>query len=76
MTTDYQKNTEKGLKWTKKVETAKKVFQPAFGCVQHPKAGQNTKHTSETYSDYYHSFANTSKPRQIDAIVLWLVNNN
>ena len=23
----------------------KKVFRPAFGCVQHPKAGQNTQHS-------------------------------
>ena len=22
-----------------------KVFWPAFGCAQHPKAGQNTQHT-------------------------------
>ena len=29
----------------KKVEMArKKVFQPAFGCEQHPKAGQNAQH--------------------------------
>ena len=26
--------TEKGLKWTKKFETAQKVFQPAFRCAQ------------------------------------------
>ena len=25
---------------------AKKMFQPAFGCAQHPKAGQNTQQTS------------------------------
>ena len=26
--------------------TLKKVFQPAFGCAQHPKAGQNTQQLS------------------------------
>ena len=36
--------TEKGLKWTKKFKNDwNKVVQPAFGCVQHPKAGQNTQ---------------------------------
>ena len=30
----------------KKVENGpKKVFRPAFGRMQHPKAGQNTQHT-------------------------------
>ena len=24
-------------------KTAEKMFQPAFGCKQHPKAGQNTQ---------------------------------
>ena len=33
--------TEKGLKLTKKVETAEKVVQPVFGCAQHPKAGRS-----------------------------------
>ena len=26
------------------MKTAKKVFQPALECAQHPKAGQNTQH--------------------------------
>ena len=31
----------------KRLKTAeKKVFQPDFGCTQHPKAGRNTQHTS------------------------------
>ena len=35
--------TEKHLKLTNKVEnSSKKAFQPAFGCGQQPKAGQNT----------------------------------
>ena len=39
-------STEKGEKWTKKVENAwKKVVWPAFGCAQHLKAGRNTQHT-------------------------------
>ena len=25
-------------------KTAEKMFQPAFGCAQHPKAGRNTQH--------------------------------
>ena len=38
--------TEKGLKSTKMLENGwKKVVRPAFGCAQHPKAGQNTQHT-------------------------------
>ena len=37
------KITEKHQKCTKKVENTKnEVFQPAFGCMQHPKAGLNT----------------------------------
>ena len=28
----------------KKSQTNKKVFQPAFRCMQYPKAGQNTQH--------------------------------
>ena len=37
--------TKKALKWTKKVEKRlKKMFRPAFGCAQHPKAGRNTQH--------------------------------
>ena len=28
----------------KKVEKGKKVFQPAFGCAQHPKAELNMPH--------------------------------
>ena len=37
--------TEKALKLTKKVEKRlKKMFQPAFGCAQHPIAGRNTQH--------------------------------
>ena len=40
--------TEKGEKWTQKVKNIwKKVFQPGFGCVQHPKAGRNTLHSIE-----------------------------
>ena len=36
----------KGLKLTRNIENgSKKVFLPAFGCAQHPKAGQNTQHT-------------------------------
>ena len=27
-------------------KTAEKMLQSAFGCAQHPKAGQNTQHTS------------------------------
>ena len=39
--------TEKSLKSTKKFEKQlKKNFQPAFRCPQHPKAGQNTQHTT------------------------------
>ena len=33
--------TEKGVKWPKK---AQKLFQPALGCAQHPKAGQHTQY--------------------------------
>ena len=34
--------TEKGLKWAKKGwKRLKRVVRPAFGCAQHPKAGQN-----------------------------------
>ena len=41
----FRDYTEKGLKWTKKVEKQlKKMFRPAFGWAQHPKAGQNTQH--------------------------------
>ena len=29
----------------KRLETAEKIVQPAFGCVQHPKSGPNTQHT-------------------------------
>ena len=37
--------TEKVLKLTKKVEKRlKKMFRPAFGWAQHPKAGWNTQH--------------------------------
>ena len=37
---DNREITEKGLKWTKKVENRlKKMFWTAFGCAQHPKAG-------------------------------------
>ena len=44
---------KKHLKMKKKVENgSKKVFQPAFGCTQHPKAGQNTQHTSFSFSSY------------------------
>ena len=40
-----QKFIEKRLKWRKKVEYGwRKVFWPAFGCAQHPKAGRNTQH--------------------------------
>ena len=35
--------TEKGFKRTKRLKTAEKVVQPAVGCMQHPKAGQNTQ---------------------------------
>ena len=39
--------TEKGKKWTKKIENSwKKVVRPAFGCPQHPKAGPNTQNSS------------------------------
>ena len=27
----------------------KKIIQPAFGCAQYPKAGQNTQHGSENH---------------------------
>ena len=44
--------TEKALKLTKKVEKQlKKMFQPAFGCAQHPKAGQNTQHLALAKSE-------------------------
>ena len=36
------------LKWTngwKQLKRAEKMFQPAFRCAQHPKAGRNTQHT-------------------------------
>ena len=36
------KITKNCIKSTKQVENSKKVFQLAFKCVQHPKAGQNT----------------------------------
>ena len=40
------------MKCTKKVENSpKKVFQPAFGCGQHPKAGQNTQHMRSVICD-------------------------
>ena len=42
--------TEKGLKRRKKVETAKKLGRPAFGCAQHSKAGGNTEHSFLEYS--------------------------
>ena len=35
--------TKKHLKSTKKFKTAKKVFQPFFGCTKHLNAGQNTQ---------------------------------
>ena len=38
-----KKITEKHKKLTKKVEHNIKVFQPAFECAQHPKAGRNTQ---------------------------------
>ena len=41
------KIVEKRLKPTKKMlEMAQKVFQPAVGCMQHPKAGPNTQQLS------------------------------
>ena len=41
-----RKITEKHLKLTKEVENGqKRVIQPAFGCAQHPKAGQTTQHS-------------------------------
>ena len=40
------KNHRKTSKINKKGrKQTKKVFQPAFGCMQHPKAGQNIQHT-------------------------------
>ena len=42
--------TEKGLKLTIKVENgSKEVFQPASGCMQHPKAGRNTQQKRLTW---------------------------
>ena len=40
--------SEKGLKWTKKVEKGwKKLVRPAFGFAQHSKAGRNTQQPRE-----------------------------
>ena len=38
----------KSIKMKKGLKQLKKVFQPAFGCAQHPNAGQNTQQISET----------------------------
>ena len=32
-----------GQNTQKRLKMAKKVFRPAFGCAQHPKAGRNTQ---------------------------------
>ena len=40
------KSTKNFCTWTKKWYLWKKVFQPAFGCAQHPKAGRNTQQIS------------------------------
>ena len=36
------------------LKTSKKVFQPAFGGVQHPRAGQNTQHGMHVTSFVFH----------------------
>ena len=48
--------TEKVLKEQKRLKTAEKVVRPAFGCAQHPKAGQNTQQLWFDLDEYvYHT---------------------
>ena len=37
-----RKSPKNTLNSTKNLKTAKQIFQIAFGCVQHPKFGENT----------------------------------
>ena len=43
----YQQE-KKCLKWKKRLKTAKKLFWPALGCAQRPKAGWNTQQLGMT----------------------------
>ena len=48
------KSKKKVLDEQKKLKTAeKKVAQPAFGCVQQPKAGRNTQQLGSTHKKIY-----------------------
>ena len=54
------------LIWDKKAwKRPKKVVRPAFGCVQHPKAGQNTQHSCLWRTPTTFFFASSS-------VLLWI----
>ena len=68
--------TKKALKWTTKVEKRlKKMFRPAFGCAQHPKAGRNTQqplhHVCIFYSVAYSIIIYTFRYYSIYEYLFW-----
>ena len=46
------------------------MFQPAFGCAQHPKAGQNTQHMLLTFRAFKNNVLLTSNGRNTSLVIV------